>query len=106
MRSAHLSHPPYDECLDDWDDQPIDPILASMHVEAVFVLADDAQDEPALGLPVNVDHDTLIDLLVEAMAWQGETSPGTRARLLADEAAAAAWEAVEAATALITLGAS
>lgn len=103
MRSAHLSHPPYDECLDDWDDQPIDPILASMHVEAVFVLADECQAEPMLAAPVGIDHDTLIDLLCEALAWQGDTEPGTHARHLADLAAAEAWQAIDTASALHAL---
>jgi hypothetical protein len=92
-----------DWCFDDlgtfaWDDytEAQDPILASMHVEAMFAPADEDQDAPA----ITEDLEVLTALVIEALAWQADTTPGTAAHTIACEAVEAAWNNLDVASLL------
>lgn len=108
--------PQYDINYDDevsqyaWDDTLTqDPILGSMHTEALFVWGDEDQDldlasyrpEPVTTMSL----DALSDLVLLAVEDQSATEAGTEARRQADEALARAWENLDIAGVLLAVAA-
>lgn len=96
------SFPEYDLNHDDedaqfaWEIPAQDPIVGSLHTEALFVQGD--YDQPIEDTPF--DRDTLADMLLAAVEWHAATEPGTPEHTQATQALARAWEELDIAAVL------